>query len=106
MRRFGSILGLTGPALLLAILAQPIVRTGADAAGASTASRMPIERLQVTSVERPSKVREIPSAESSTPTSPRASTKPRRLMKEGCEGAISSLAGPEARRMVPGRCIA
>jgi hypothetical protein len=32
--------------------------------------------------------------------------KPRRTMRDGCEGAISSLAGPEARRMIPGRCIA
>ncbi|WP_238179257.1 hypothetical protein [Methylobacterium oxalidis] len=31
--------------------------------------------------------------------------RPRR-MRDGCEGALSSLVGPEARRMVPGRCIA
>ncbi|WP_375455342.1 hypothetical protein [uncultured Methylobacterium sp.] len=31
--------------------------------------------------------------------------KPRRTMREGCEAALSSLVGPEARRMVPGRCI-
>ncbi|WP_245516544.1 hypothetical protein [Methylobacterium segetis] len=34
-----------------------------------------------------------------------APIRPRR-MRDGCEGALSSLVGPEARRMVPGRCIA
>ena len=29
----------------------------------------------------------------------------RKPLQEGCERAISSLAGPEARRMVPGRCM-
>ncbi|MDP4025572.1 hypothetical protein Q8W71_23330 [Methylobacterium sp. NEAU 140] len=30
---------------------------------------------------------------------------PRRMVREGCETALSSLVGPEARRMTPGRCI-
>ena len=30
---------------------------------------------------------------------------PPRRMREGCEAALSSLVGPEARRMTPGRCI-
>jgi hypothetical protein len=29
----------------------------------------------------------------------------RRMVREGCETALSALVGPEARRMVPGRCI-
>jgi hypothetical protein len=29
----------------------------------------------------------------------------RRMVREGCETALSSLVGPEARRMTPGRCI-
>ncbi|GEO99437.1 hypothetical protein GCM10007887_15800 [Methylobacterium haplocladii] len=32
--------------------------------------------------------------------------KPRRMTREGCEAPLSSLVGPEARRMVPGRCMA
>ena len=105
MRRCGSILGVAAPALLLAILAHPVVRASADAAG-SPAGGISVDRIQVSSVERPARVSDTPVSTPTAPSRDRASTKPRRLMKEGCEGAISSLAGPEARRMVPGRCIA
>jgi hypothetical protein len=37
---------------------------------------------------------------------PKSPLKPmRRSVREGCEVPLSSLVGPEARRMVPGRCI-
>ncbi|WP_298953920.1 hypothetical protein [uncultured Methylobacterium sp.] len=38
--------------------------------------------------------------------SPTASETPPRRMLEGCEGAVSSLAGQEARRLLPSRCLA
>ncbi|MEH3144637.1 MAG: hypothetical protein PGN34_04665 [Methylobacterium frigidaeris] len=37
---------------------------------------------------------------------PLASETPPRRMLEGCEGAVSSLAGQEARRLLPSRCLA
>ncbi|MGY2047195.1 hypothetical protein [Methylobacterium sp. JK268] len=40
------------------------------------------------------------------PGTPPEAVGTRRVMPEGCEGAISGLAGHEARRLLPSRCLA
>ncbi len=44
-------------------------------------------------------------SEMQIPTGPMPAKPFRRFQREGCEAPLSSLVGPEARRMVPGRCI-
>jgi hypothetical protein len=123
MLRSGLILGMSGPAAILTILVQPVVRQTADEWTPPLAISIPasvsiapaplpgmrpvslaLSPTRVAAVARPS---ERPAAVANQPTSDvneKSPLKPRR-MREGCEGALSSLVGPEARRMVPGRCI-
>jgi hypothetical protein len=50
--------------------------------------------------------RAAPSMPSSRQTaSEKDAPRMRKPLQEGCERSISSLAGPEARRMVAGRCM-
>lgn len=125
MLRSGFFLSVSGPAALLTLLVQPMVQQAADGlaptaaiaapvtAGiapapiVSPALRIPtISPVHVASVQRSAPTAAPVPAKAGTATEMQPSVKPRRLMRDGCEGAISSLAGPEARRMVPGRCIA
>jgi hypothetical protein len=123
MLRSGLILGMSGPAAILTILVQPVVRQTADVWTAPLAISVPaatsiapaplpgmrpvslaLSPTRVAAVSRPS---DRPATVANQPTSDMnemSPLKPRR-MREGCEGALSSLVGPEARRMVPGRCI-
>lgn len=122
MLRPGFVLGVTGPAAIMTLLALPLVRHGADALAAPVAApRIALEApvaaplpglrpydtaispVHVATAPRP--------AQALRPVAPTRAVeelpiKPRRLTREGCETSISSLAGPEARRMVPGRCMA
>ncbi len=124
MLRSGLILGMSGPAAILALLVQPMVRHTADVWTSPAVLTLPAASLpapaplpgmrpvsialsptRVATVSRPS---ERPAAVANQPSSElgeKPALKPRRTMREGCEGALSSLVGPEARRMVPGRCI-
>ncbi len=58
--------------------------------------------MQVATMPRP----EVRSPATGPTASERELPKPRRFTREGCEAPLSSLVGPEARRMVPGRCMA
>ena len=131
MLRSGFLLGVSGPAAILSLLLLPAVRHGADAWAAPAAPRATIEPaspgpviartlpgLRPVSLEispvRSTPVRVAPQPEariesgpavSSSPLTQEIPSKPRRMTREGCETPISALAGPEARRMVPGRCM-
>lgn len=126
MLRSGLILGVSGPAAILSLLVHPMIRQAADHHVAppaiSVAAAPVLESPAALAVPRPvsivispihvasvsksdARVAQKPS-QTGTPVGDKAQAKPRRTMRDGCEGAISSLAGPEARRMVPGRCIA
>lgn len=122
MFRSGFLLSVSGPAALLTVLIQPTVQQAAvswspslpHAVSSAKVQDLPGERaaslaispVHVASVTRPD-VRPNPSMaqQGGRTASEKDQPKVRRLMREGCEGAISSLAGPEARRMLPGRCI-
>ena len=123
MLRSGFILGVSAPAALITVLIQPVVRETADhwsppviAATASVPSPLPGMR-QASLALSPTRVAGVQRIESrSGPvaeegqelgTQPilKPPLQPRRLVREGCETALSSLVGPEARRMIPGRCI-
>ena len=118
MLRSGFILSVSGPAALLALFVQPMVQQAADGWAAPAAIVAPVVgqapdlraparalvQLAAVPQTRPAAAPVQPQAGSASEMQP--PVKPRRLMRDGCEGAISSLAGPEARRMVPGRCIA
>lgn len=117
MLRSGLILGIAGPAALFTLLIQPMMRESADlVVRQDHVVVLPIQavmttnaniELRVAAVVRSERRSIDKSIDSQDRTRDKSSSKlPRRLMKEGCEGAISSLAGPEARRMLPGRCIA
>lgn len=123
MLRPGFVLGVTGPAAILTLLALPMVRHGADALAApASAPRVVLDKPAAAplpgfrpydtaispihvataprSANRPAATEPTRSVEEVVPA------KPKRLTREGCEAPISSLAGAEARRMVPGRCMA
>ena len=123
MLRSGFILGVSAPAALLTVLLQPVVRETADnwsppviAAMASAPASLPgmrpaslaLSPTRVAGVQR-TESRPVPVAEEGQEIGIRPILKPpvqpRRLVREGCETALSSLVGPEARRMTPGRCI-
>lgn len=131
MLRSGFLLGLSGAAAILTLVTLPAVRAHADRwagpvmaapskATLPQALQAPVSRtsplwvspirkepLHLATMPRPE-----PSVAPAMPTgmAPSASEKeplkPRRLTREGCEAPLSSLVGPEARRMVPGRCMA
>ena len=133
MLRSGFLLGVGGPAAILTLLVLPSVRASADRLVipqiALTQTSVPtayvppyLPGARVMSFEvapaalsadrfsTPPRVemRTAPVVPASTgPTASEKDTaKPRRLTREGCETPLSSLVGPEARRMVPGRCMA
>lgn len=119
MLRSGFILGVSAPAALLTILVQPVVRDTADRwtppALTTATVQLPLPGMRpvslalsptrVAGVQR-SEMRSIPMASDSSGMDIKPVLKqPRRMVREGCETALSSLVGPEARRMTPGRCI-
>jgi hypothetical protein len=120
MLRSGFILGVSAPAALLTVLVQPVVRDTADRWTApaplmqSIQSPLPgmrpvslsISPTRVAGVQR-SETRPAPVAGEAQDLNIRPVLRQptRRLVREGCETALSSLVGPEARRMTPGRCI-
>ena len=122
MLRSGFLLGVSAPAAILTLLVHPIVQASADqwvppthvAAPGSFETRALPGMRPVSLAIRPSRVaslqaepnRAVPAAsDTAQELGTKPPLKPRRLMREGCEAALSSLVGPEARRMVPGRCI-
>ena len=121
MLRPGFVLGVTGPAAILTLLVLPMVRHGADALAAPAAPRvaleapaaMPLPGLRhydtaISPIHVATAPRPLDRVKPAAPTREvqEMPAKPKRLTREGCETPISSLAGPEARRMVPGRCMA
>jgi len=120
MSRSGFFLSVSGPAAILTMLIQPTVREAADQWAPSTKPAV------VMSSQDTSEVRVVPATSGHVHLAsvPNASPRPapaapalgrtasdkemprmRKPLQEGCERSISSLAGPEARRMVPGRCM-
>ena len=132
MLRSGFILGVSGPAVALTLLVQPMVRHTADAWAAPAAQPRPAAVAEpaafippaplpgmrpVSTALSPVRFATAPRPAGQSPAAPAVSQQPAtemgeqaparpRRMRDGCEGALSSLVGPEARRMVPGRCIA
>ena len=120
MLRSGYIMGMSAPAALLTVLVQPVVRDTADRWTAPVPvmqtvqlplpGRRPvslsISPTRVAGVQR-SEGRTVPVAGEAQDLGLRPILKQpaRRMVREGCETALSSLVGPEARRMTPGRCI-
>ncbi|GEP10465.1 hypothetical protein MGN01_23100 [Methylobacterium gnaphalii] len=111
--------------MILTLLVLPSVRASADrlvvpqaaAAAARLATSLPGTRpasLSISPIHRDT-ASEVSQARPATRTNPaivgpsaserEMLPKPRRMMREGCEAPLSSLVGPEARRMVPGRCM-
>jgi hypothetical protein len=119
MLRSGFILGVSAPAALLTVLVQPVVRETADRWTPPTLTAQTVQAplpgmrpvslaispIRVAGVQREG--RSTPVAGEAQDLSIRPVLKPpaRRMVREGCETALSSLVGPEARRMTPGRCI-
>ena len=120
MLRSGFILGVSAPAALLTVLIQPVVRETADRwvppVPVAQLSPAPLPGMRPVSLAiSPTRVAGVQKMDG--PVGPTAieaqelGIKPilkqpgRRLVREGCETALSSLVGPEARRMTPGRCI-
>lgn len=126
MLRSGLILSVGGPAALLTMLVLPVVQREADrwSHPVATSQQVPasltpaiihspaqiggsdIAVLRVTTAVSNERRAPAFSSDQDTVSTEKPVLKPRRTMRDGCEGAISSLAGPEARRMIPGRCIA
>ena len=119
MLRPGFVLGVSGPAAILTLLLLPAIRQEADAMSGptmprigyeTTATSLPgmrpystaISPIHVAMAPRPASGAEPAPARSAQEQVP---VKSKRMTREGCETPISSLAGPEARRMVPGRCM-
>ncbi|MGH1569918.1 hypothetical protein ACRAWG_03660 [Methylobacterium sp. P31] len=120
MLRSGFLLGVSAPAALLTMLVQPVVRETADnwtpPTIAAPVQLAPLPGMRPVSLAiSPTRVAGVQRAESRpAPVAgelqdlgikPILKQPPRRLVREGCETALSSLVGPEARRMTPGRCI-
>lgn len=129
MVRSGLLLGVSGPAAILTLLILPSVREGADRMTAPKAPAPAIEStaplaapglgggepvslrispirgqpLHLATMPRPES-RQIP-VNVGPSASEKEPLKPRRTTREGCEAPLSSLVGPEARRMLPGRCM-
>ena len=128
MLRSGFLLGVGGPAALLTLFVLPSVRASADrlvvpqgaaplavqiphlpGARPVSIAISPIHGGNIHLATMPrSEGRSAPSAPASigsTAGDKEMLPKPRRMTREGCEAPLSSLVGPEARRMVPGRCM-
>lgn len=125
MLRSGFLLGVGGPAVILTLLVLPSVRASADRlvvpqaaeAASRLATSLPGARPASLSIspihsETASNVSQARPAARTNPAGVGQSAserdilpKPRRMTREGCETPLSSLVGPEARRMVPGRCM-
>lgn len=120
MLRSGFILGVSAPAALLTVLIQPVVRETADRwvppAPVAQLAPAPLPGMRPVSLAiSPTRVagvqrmdgRSVPAASEAQELGIKPILKQpgRRLVREGCETALSSLVGPEARRMTPGRCI-
>ena len=122
MLRSGFLLGVSAPAAILTLLVHPMVRMQADrsvqAAGISAPAAFetrPMPGMRPVSLAiSPTRLASLQAdharaAPADAKTAQEIGTKPplrpRKMMREGCEGAVSSLVGPEARRMIPGRCI-
>ena len=118
MRRSGFILGIGASAAFLTFFAQPVVQASADqwtrpmpVANAAPAalpgmrpSSLALSPTRVAGVERVVG-RTTPVTNEAQEMGIKANKPARRMVREGCETALSALVGPEARRMVPGRCI-
>lgn len=122
MLRSGFILGVSAPAALLTVLVQPVVRETADGWRAPTVAAASAVRIEPPLPGmRPASIALSPTRVALTRSDGRRTAplsgeaqemgvrpvlkQPRRMVREGCETALSSLVGPEARRMTPGRCI-
>lgn len=120
MLRSGFILGVSAPAALLTVLVQPVVRETADSWVApmpmAQVAQVPLPGMRPVSLAiSPTRVAGVQRTDGRvTPVAgeaqdlgirPILKQPSRRLVREGCETALSSLVGPEARRMTPGRCI-
>ncbi|GJE37609.1 hypothetical protein QO016_003425 [Methylobacterium persicinum] len=120
MQRSGFILGIGAPAALLTVLAQPVVRDTADqwspivpVAAATAPAPLPgmrpvslaVSPTRVAGIAREASRSGPVAVQIQEPTGPMPVKPMRRNLREGCEAPLSSLVGPEARRMVPGRCI-
>lgn len=127
MLRSGFLLGVGGPAAILTLLVLPSVRASADrliqdvAPSHAPASQLPgVMRpaafeispihgsgLHLATMPRPEpSAARAPVVTTGPAVSEKEMPKAKRLTREGCEAPLSSLVGPEARRMVPGRCMA
>ena len=117
MRRSGLLLGIGAPAAFLTFMAQPIVRASADGWTPAVATMpapaalpgmrpasLALSPTRVAGVAR-AETRSGPVANEAQEMGPKMMKPTRRTVREGCEIALSALVGPEARRMVPGRCI-
>ena len=116
MSRSGFFLSVSGPAAILTLLVHPTIRQTADHWVPSRPSTIVVASDAVTipaigGVVQLASVPNIPSrAAPSMPSSRQTASEKdaprmRKPLQEGCERSISSLAGPEARRMVAGRCM-
>lgn len=125
MLRSGFILGVSAPAAILTIMIHPMVRDTADRwtapvavvdvqAPTTIAMPAPLPGMRPASLAiSPTRMagvprlesRSAPAAQQGAQSEERPTLKPRRTMREGCEASLSALVGPEARRMLPGRCI-
>ncbi|AWN37574.1 hypothetical protein [Methylobacterium radiodurans] len=124
MLRSGFILGVSAPAAILTLMVHPMVRDVADRWTAPVAAMdvqapytlpmtAPLPGMRPVSLSiSPTRVAGVPRGEGrqgpavqGATSEERPTLKPRRTMREGCEAALSALVGPEARRMLPGRCI-
>ncbi len=128
MLRSGFLVSVGGTAAALTLLLLPTVRASADreiTMAPVSASEIGLSTLRFDAPgflrpvsfeispihDRPTIYATMPRPSASSPIEAQrpATTempKPRRLTREGCEAPLSSLVGPEARRMVPGRCMA
>lgn len=118
MRRSGFFLGVGASAAFLTFLAQPVVQASADqwsgplpAMGAVPASlpgmrpaSIALSPTRVAGLERAA-TKAAPVTNEAQEMGIKTIKPVRRMVREGCETALSALVGPEARRMVPGRCI-
>ena len=108
MLRARDLLSVTFPAALLAFAVQPLLDTGAPAQTNSRGDRVAtVSSSSQVAHARPGAVaREAETAPNAqraeeAPVAPVVRPRPR----VGCEGAISALAGQEARRLLPSRCL-